>query len=168
MSRFTKILFVLCLGFIGLPNAFAQEQGSGSAEANAIEVSNDGAPVVESQANVEPDLNRLVYVSIGSARAPKFLMQQFNFRPANSHDGVYEIRLVGLNSQVRISQAEVVLHNGQVYPLYRLTGNLYQGDRRRVSLSHNGVRIDSIRIWATSPNLIGSRGVFRVDLLVNH
>lgn len=165
MSKLTQGLLVLCFSFIGFSHAMAQDEAA--APVKVMEVPNPDVEVIDPQASEFPELDRLMYVSIGQARAPKVVTQQFNFRPSDRREDIFAIRVVGLEAAVNISRADVVLRNGQVFSLNGLRGYLSQGRARRVSFGHQGIRIQAIRIWATSPNLIGSRGVFRVDTLVN-
>jgi hypothetical protein len=165
MSKLTQGLLVLCFSFIGFSQAMAQDEAT--ANVNVIEVPNPDREVMDPQVNESPEMNRLMYVSIGQARAPKFVTQEFDFRPSNLRESIYSVRLVGVEAAVNITGAEVVLRNGQVFALNGLRGYLSQGRARRVNFGYNGVRVEAIRIWASSPGLIGSRGVFRVDTLVN-
>ena len=106
--------------------------------------------------------DRLEYETIGHAKTNKFVEEVFIFRPHRWSDVVQRVRVVGTKTRSAIRSVEVMLIDGRVINLYQLTGEIQENRAREVRLG--GYQISEIRVVATSANLTGSRGEFRIDL----
>lgn len=106
--------------------------------------------------------NRLQYDTIGHAKTNKFVDEVFIFRPHRWDWRVYSARIVGTKTRSDIKSVEVMLIDGRVIPLHQLTGTIQENRAREAYIG--GYQISEIRVVATSANLTGSRGEFRVDL----
>lgn len=106
--------------------------------------------------------NRLQYETIGHAKTNKFVEEVFIFRPHRWSDVVRRVRLVGTKTRSDIRSVEVMLIDGRVMHLHQLTGEIQANRAREVRIG--GQQISEIRVVATSANLTGSRGEFRIDL----
>lgn len=102
----------------------------------------------------------LDYINLGVFTADKFL-NDTEIANADAR-GVVEVRLTGMDSTVEVRDVVVRYRNGQQVRLGHLTGPLYEGQRKRARIRQGSV--DSVRVTATSPNLIGSRGEYRIEL----
>lgn len=162
MYQIRKLILAIAVGFAGMSGAHAQD--TNMTPENLATPENQAVPEALSPQSPESAENRLiVWQPAGQATAPKIFVQRFDFRP-RFDERIYGVRLIGLNRVVNVVRAQLVLRNGQVFNLNNLTGFLQQGRIKRVFL--NGVRIRGVRIWATSPILIGSRGSFQLDFAV--
>lgn len=106
--------------------------------------------------------NRLQYVTIGHAKTNKFVDEVFIFRPHRWDWHVYSARIVGMKNRADIKSVEVMLIDGRVLRLHQLTGQIQENRAREAYIG--GYQVSEIRVVATSGNLTGSRGEFRVDL----
>lgn len=114
---------------------------------------------------IRPDRpDRLIYVSAGEVRVNKVVDDQFTFIPSNWNERILRIQVVGVKNAVRIKSAVVVFHNGASRNLFELTGRLSEGRRMGAYIDRYESRdIREVRIIATSDQLIGSRGEFRLE-----
>lgn len=110
-----------------------------------------------------PPPTRLQWYSAGQARTNKIINSEFTFRP-RLRAPVQRLRIVGVTSAVLIRSVVVTFSNGQRAEVRQLEGRLREGQRLAVNIG--GRYISEVRVVATSESLIGSRGVFRVDLAV--
>jgi hypothetical protein len=112
---------------------------------------------------IRPDRpDRIIFVSAGEVRVNKLIDDNFSFVPQRYDDRILRIQIVATKASVRINSALVVFANGEVRNLHELTGRLSEG--RKMGAFVDGRYIREVRINATSDNLIGSRGQFRLDL----
>jgi hypothetical protein len=112
---------------------------------------------------VRPDRpDRIIFVTAGEVRVNKLIDDDFSFAPLRYDDRVLRIEVIATKASVRINSAVVIFQNGEVRNLHELTGHISEG--RKLGAFINGRYIREIRINATSDNLIGSRGQFRIDL----
>lgn len=182
MYLIRKSILAFALAFVGFNGANAQEMNVTPEEIANAENPASAEDLAELQNYVIPESlaapghhlspqrnnaaeNRIfLWQFRGTATAPKFIVQRFDFEPRFSFERIFGVRLIGLDQVVDVRQVQLVLRNGQIFNLNNLEGFLREGRVKRVFL--NGVRIRELRVWATSPNPIGSRGDFRVDFLV--
>lgn len=105
---------------------------------------------------------RVYYEVIGHARTNKFIEETFIFRPSRWDQRIYSARLVGMKTRVDVKSFQVILIDGRVLNLNQLTGEIQENRAREAYVG--GYQISEVRIVATTANLTGSRGEFRVDL----
>ena len=111
---------------------------------------------------VRPDRpDRIIFVNAGEVTTNKLINDDFSFVPQRWDERVLRIQLTGIKASVRINSAQIIFADGGYRNLQELTGRLSEG--RRIGAFIEGRAVREVRINATSDNLIGSRGQFRVE-----
>ena len=101
------------------------------------------------------------WLDMGTSKVDKFMSETIRI---NAHDRlVNEVLLRSSNADVQIIRAYARLSNGRTTNI--ATGVVREGRDVRVRLDYQySVRVDSIEIEATSPNVIGSRARLQIWL----
>lgn len=111
---------------------------------------------------VRPDRpDRIIFVSAGEVTVNKVINDEFSFVPQRWDERVLRVQLTGIKASVRINSAQIIFVDGGYRDLRELTGRLSEG--RRIGAFIEGRAVREVRINATSDNLIGSRGQFRLE-----
>lgn len=103
------------------------------------------------------------FTAQGEFRLDKFIESSKNTRLRLNN--VKVIRLVALKNDAQISQARVILSNGQEVFLDSLTGRLAKDRYAQFTFPNfNGVNVESIYLSGTTSSLIGSRANLKVEI----
>lgn len=103
--------------------------------------------------------DRLVSVSLGSARTNKLIMETHTFRPQSWNEQIFRLEIVGIKGISDIQSVVVHYQSGYSEMISAFRGGLKEGRRMNARIYSDYVR--EIQITATS-GLIGSRGQYEV------